>query len=177
MRHNSAGTVILDAITLCTYNRFAIQSEYHRERTMQNFFAGVDVERTQIKVALVGPIETRPAANSVSITAAGIGSPGRIDFTSGRLSCSGASWSSLKVSRWPCSSTTDSRVPSPVTTTSTRSWLARCGSAQVAIAHGATQLQIQAAPHRSARRSRFQIAKACALAGCEMLNACVPRAC
>ncbi|MDX6464610.1 MAG: hypothetical protein QOE55_8307, partial [Acidobacteriaceae bacterium] len=44
------------------------------------------------------------------------------------------SWSSLKVCRWPCDSATDSRVPSCVTTTSTRSWLARCGSAQVGIA-------------------------------------------
>ena len=80
---------------------------------MQNVFAGVDVGGTRIKVGLadrsgrliscevletgachdaenfleivVGEIKTQAAAASVSITAAGIGCPGRIDFTSGRV--------------------------------------------------------------------------------------------
>jgi glucokinase len=80
---------------------------------MQNVFAGVDVGGTRIKVGLadrsgrliscevletgachdaenfleivVGEIETQAAAASVSIMAAGIGCPGRIDFTSGRV--------------------------------------------------------------------------------------------
>jgi predicted NBD/HSP70 family sugar kinase len=74
-----------EAMTVCTYNRLPFQLGCGKECAMQNVFAGVDVGGTRIKVGLVGEIETQAAAASVSIMAAGIGCPGRIDFTSGRV--------------------------------------------------------------------------------------------
>ena len=139
---------------------------------MQNAFASVDVERSRIKVGL---IKTQATAAAVSITAAGTGCPGRIDSTSGRVV-----WLRSEVEFFegiPLARA--ARRPARVSRL--------CDSDVHAILADETrfgtgrdctiELQIQAAPHRSARKSRFQITKACALAGSEMLNACVLRAC
>ena len=51
----------------------------------KTFFRGVDVGGTRFKVGSVGEIETEPTDASFSTRAGGVGCPGRIDFTSGRV--------------------------------------------------------------------------------------------
>jgi len=124
-----------DAITDCTYNRLPTSDwDIAKECAMQNIFAGVDVGGTRIIVGLVAEIETHAVPTRFPSRRPASGVPAGLISHRAGLSGSGASWSSPKVFRWPCDSATDSRVPSCVTTTSTRSWLARCGSAQVGIA-------------------------------------------
>ena len=118
---------------------------------MQNAFAAVDVERARIKIGFVGEIKTQAPAAAVSITAAVVGCPGRIDSAAGRVV-------------W---------VRSELEFLESIPLAARLGTGRDCT----TELLIHAAPHWSARKSRFQITRACALAGSEMLNACVLRAC